>query len=137
MFGNMLGSLVEHGRIETTERKAHELRSIAEKAISRAKSLGEVLSLPQDQMDPGQKARYIHAIRMVRRTLKDRALTQKLFVDWAPRYIERPGGYTRIFKLGNRRGDGAAMAKIEFVPAELPASAAGGDTSKATAEQPV
>jgi len=97
LFRNQLASLVGSGRIVTTLEKAKELRPIAEKCVTQGK---------RDTL---------HARRHVRRWLSDRHLVQKLFADIAPQYAERPGGYTRITKLGPRHGDGAEMAVIEFV----------------------
>ncbi len=100
LFRNQLESLVEHERITTTLVKAKELRPIAEKMVTKGKS------------------GTLHARRRVRRWL-NRHLVKKLFDDIAPRFAERQGGYTRILKLGPRKGDGAEMALIEFVDYEL------------------
>ena len=100
LFRNQLESLVEHERITTTLQKAKELRPIAEKMVTKGK---------KDTL---------HARRQARRWL-NRHLVQKLFDDIAPRFAERQGGYTRILKLGPRKGDGAEMALIEFVDYEL------------------
>jgi large subunit ribosomal protein L17 len=97
LFRNQLASLVREERIKTTLHKAKELRPIAEKVVTQGK---------RDTL---------HARRLVNRMLPERQLVKKLFEDIAPRFQERPGGYTRIIKLGPRRGDGAEMAVIEFV----------------------
>ena len=99
LFSNMAGSLFEHGRIKTTEAKAKELRPIAEKLITLARK------------DPGDVAAQRQAVAYLRS--KDAVHT--LFHEVAPRYTERPGGYTRIIKLGPRQGDAAPMAYIELV----------------------
>jgi large subunit ribosomal protein L17 len=107
LFRNQLASLVQHERITTTLEKAKELRPIAEKMVTQGKR-GTVDSR-----------------RRVRRMI-DRHLVKKLFDDIAPRFAERQGGYTRILKLGPRKGDGAEMALIEFVdydPARVAAAA--------------
>jgi large subunit ribosomal protein L17 len=96
LFRNQLASLVEHERITTTVEKAKELRPIAEKMVTQG------------------KRGTVEARRRVRRMI-DRHLVKKLFDDIAPRFAEREGGYTRILKLGPRKGDGAEMALIEFV----------------------
>ena len=101
MFRNQLASLVEHERIITTLEKAKELRPIFEKNVN-----------------PGKKGT-LHARRRVRRWIPNRHLVQKLFDDIAPRFADRPGGYTRITKLGPRKGDGAEMAVLELVDYEL------------------
>ena len=94
---NLATSLFRHERIETTTAKAKELRPYAERLITLARK-GDV-----------------HARRLAGRKIQDRAVLGKLFDDIAPRYTERPGGYTRILKLGNRKGDAAEMSLIELV----------------------
>ena len=94
---NMATSLILHERIETTTAKAKELRPFVENLIT----LGR-------QGD-------LHARRLAGRSIADRQVLGKLFDDVGPRFSERPGGYTRILKLGTRRGDAAEMALIEFV----------------------
>ena len=97
MFRNQLTSLIENEEIRTTLAKAKELRPLAEKMVTHGKKGG------------------VHHRRLARRWLPDRASVGKLFDEIAPRFEERPGGYTRIVKLGPRRGDGAEMALLEFV----------------------
>lgn len=94
---NLATSLFEHERITTTTAKAKELRPYAERLITLAKR-GD-----------------LHARRLVGRRIGDRDVLGKLFDDIGPRYSERPGGYTRILKLGTRKGDAAEMALIELV----------------------
>jgi large subunit ribosomal protein L17 len=97
MLNNMASSLFEHGRIVTTEAKAKELRPFAEKLITLARR-GD-----------------LHARRLVERRIKDRDTLGKLFSEIGPRFAARPGGYTRILKLGHRPGDGADVARIELL----------------------
>ena len=97
MFRNQLASLVQHERIRTTLPKAKALRPIAEKMITQGK---------RDT---------VHARRLVRRWLPNRSDVKRLFDTISPRFAERPGGYTRIIKLGPRRGDAAEMAVLELV----------------------
>ena len=97
LLRNMATSLFRHERIETTTAKAKELRPVAERLITLARR-GDV-----------------HARRLAGRKIQDREVLGKLFEDIAPRYAERPGGYTRILKLGTRKGDGAEMSLIELV----------------------
>jgi large subunit ribosomal protein L17 len=97
MLNNMASSLFEHGRIVTTEAKAKELRPLAEKLITLAHRGA------------------LHARRLVERRIKDRDTLGKLFSEIAPRFAARPGGYTRILKLGHRPGDGADVARIELL----------------------
>lgn len=94
---NMAASLFLHERIETTTAKAKELRPYAERLITLARR-GDV-----------------HSRRLAGRKIHDRNVLGKLFDDIAPRFAERPGGYTRILKLGNRKGDAADMSLIELV----------------------
>jgi len=94
---NMATSLFRHERIETTTAKAKELRPFVERLITLGKR-GD-----------------LHARRLAGRLIADRQVLGKLFDDIGPRFTERPGGYTRILKLGNRRGDAAEMALIELV----------------------
>jgi large subunit ribosomal protein L17 len=97
MLNNMAASLFEHGRIVTTEATAKELRPFAEKLITLARR-GD-----------------LHARRLVERRIKDRDTLGKLFSEIGPRFAARPGGYTRILKLGHRPGDGADVARIELL----------------------
>ena len=96
---NLSRSLITHGRVVTTEAKARRLRPYVEKLITKARK-GD-LSMR----------------RLVLSELQDRSVVHRLFADLAPKIGDRPGGYTRILKLGQRRGDGAAMAMIELVDA--------------------
>ena len=94
---NLATSLFRHGRIETTTAKAKERRPYAERLVTLAKR-GD-----------------LHARRLVATKIQDRMVLGTLFDDIGPRYSERPGGYTRILKLGNRKGDAAEMSLIELV----------------------
>jgi large subunit ribosomal protein L17 len=97
MLRNMASSLFIHGRIETTTAKAKELRPYAERLITLAKR-GD-----------------LHARRLATAKMRGRDAVGKLFDEIGPRYQDRPGGYTRILKLGARKGDAADMALIELV----------------------
>ena len=103
IVSNLATALFEHGRITTTEAKARVLRPVAEKLITKAKKaeLGTVQSL--------------HNRREVLKTIRDKSVVHALFTEIAPTFKERPGGYTRITKLGPRKGDNAPMAVIELV----------------------
>ncbi len=94
---NMATSLFRHERIETTTARAKELRPYAERLITLARR-GD-----------------LHARRLAATKIQDREVLGKLFADIAPRFAERPGGYTRILKLGHRKGDAAEMSLIELV----------------------
>jgi large subunit ribosomal protein L17 len=100
IVANLATSLFEHGRITTTEAKARVLRPVAERLITKAKK-GD-----------------LHNRRQVLATIRDKGVVHTLFEEIAPRYAERPGGYTRITKIGPRKGDNAPMAVIELVTEE-------------------
>ena len=97
MFSNQLDSLMNHERIQTTLPKAKELRPLAERLITVAKKDG------------------VAARRRVARWIPDRTTIKRVFETIAPRFVDRPGGYTRILRLGARRGDAAEAAILEFV----------------------
>ena len=115
LWSNMVSSLIEHERIETTDVKAKELKRIAERTINWSTSLGDLLTKDDAKMDAGDRARKVHHIRMARRVVKDPATLQKLFDEVGPRFIGRPGGYTRVIKLRNRHGDAAPISIVELV----------------------
>lgn len=127
MFRNLAANLVAHERIETTDAKAKELRRVADRLITKALRLGAVSFTPLAELSPGDRAKRLHAQRLVSRFLprfgtveaggstKRVDLVEKLFIDLAKRFQGRQGGYTRIIKLGPRRGDAAPMVFIEFV----------------------
>jgi large subunit ribosomal protein L17 len=97
LFRNLISELIRHERIQTTEAKARAIRGDAEKMITLAKR-GD-----------------LHARRLVGRTISDPEVVKKLFDEVAPRYADRPGGYTRIVKLGPRQGDAAPQVLLELV----------------------
>jgi large subunit ribosomal protein L17 len=107
----MLKQLIEHERIKTTEAKAKAIRGQVEKLITTAK---HGLRAAQSET-PEAKAKAVHARRLAASQLNNPALVKKLFETIAPRYEKRPGGYTRILKLGPRLGDAAAMVVLEMV----------------------
>ncbi len=117
LLNNLATSLFEHKKIETTEAKAKELRAFAETLITKAKHAlrNEKLGL----LPEGHKVD-IHNRRMVGRFITNKAVLQELFNTIAPMVEERPGGYTRIIKLGPRRGDGSPTAIIELVDWSAP-----------------
>ncbi|MCB9749911.1 MAG: 50S ribosomal protein L17 [Myxococcales bacterium] len=115
MFRNMVTSLIEHERITTTEAKAKELRRHAEKTISKSLRLGDLLTKPREERSVEEQGRYVHALRMAGRMIRSREILHKLFRDVAPKLQGRPGGYTRLIKIGKRHGDAAPMAIVELV----------------------
>jgi len=107
---NLTLALLEHGRIKTTKAKADFVRGHAEKIITIAKR-----GLAKAE-ETGKEEAAVHARRIAASRLNnDRVIVGKLFDEIAPRYADRPGGYTRIYKLGPRKGDNADMAIIELV----------------------
>lgn len=101
MFRNMVTSFLNHEKITTTDAKAKELRSIADKMITLGKR-GD-----------------LHSMRLAASYIREKSVVTKLFTTIAPRYTDRPGGYTRIVKLGIRPGDNAPLSMIELVEAEF------------------
>lgn len=101
MFRNMVTSLLNHERVVTTDAKAKEIRSIAEKMITLGKR-GD-----------------LHAMRQAAAYIREKSVVTKLFSMIAPRYQDRQGGYTRIIKLGHRLGDAAPLSVIELVQEDL------------------
>ncbi|WP_105974522.1 50S ribosomal protein L17 [Streptomyces geranii] len=114
LLANLAKSLFEHGRITTTEAKARRLRPYAERLITKGKK-GD-----------------LHNRRQVLQVITDKSVVHTLFTEIGPRYENRPGGYTRITKIGNRRGDNAPMAVIELVEALTVAQEATGEAEAAT-----
>jgi large subunit ribosomal protein L17 len=109
LHANLAGALIEHGRIKTTEAKAKAVRPVAERMITLGRR-GD-----------------IHARRQALAFLRSQEVVHKLFSEVAPRFADRPGGYTRIVKLGSRPGDSAPMAYLElvdYVPKARPSPAA-------------
>ena len=128
MLRNQAISLLRHERIETTIPKAKELRPFVERLITIAKrgvAAGDA------------KAKTLNARRLVLAEIPDTEVVSKLFAELAPRFADRPGGYTRILRIGFRRGDGAETAQIELVgsewtPAEEPKEGEEGEAPKKT-----
>ncbi len=113
ILAHLATSLFEHGRITTTETKAKRLRPLAEKLVTFAKR-GD-----------------LHARRQVMTTIRDKDVVHTLFAEIGPRYENRPGGYTRITKVGPRKGDNAPMAVIELVEALTVGQQAVGEAERA------
>jgi large subunit ribosomal protein L17 len=111
----MVTSLLEHGRITTTEAKAKELRRWAERTISKAIRVQDIVDKDVDDRSLAEKVKLVHAMRVAARYVHDRDVLFRLFNELAPRLKVRPGGYTRIIKTAPRVGDAARMAIIELV----------------------
>lgn len=110
LFRNLVRELYLHGRITTTEAKARAIRAEAEKLITKAK---------HGIADGGNR---VHAQRQIVAYLNDKTVAKKVFDEIAPRYASRPGGYTRMIKIGKRLGDAADMAVLELVEGESAAA---------------
>ncbi len=121
LLRNQAEALLRHERIRTTVPKAKELRMFVEKIISTAK----------DGLDQAN-GKALHARRLVARDIQNKDVVKKLFLELAPRFAQRPGGYTRILRVGFRRGDAAEMAQVELVGSEFNPKAAA--EKKAAAE---
>lgn len=104
----MITQLFEHERITTTEAKAKSIRAAAEHMITQAKR----------GIASGDPARVVFVRRLLNGRLNDTEVTKKVFDVLAPRYAERPGGYTRVYKLGPRKGDNAPMVILELVDSD-------------------
>ena len=128
MFRNMVTSVLRHERITTTHAKAKELRGQVERTISVGVRLGDLLDKPRDERTREEQARYAHAMAHVGKTVRDREIVHKLFEDIAPRVRARPGGYTRVIKIGRRQGDAAEMAILELVDRKIPEADGAGDS---------
>jgi large subunit ribosomal protein L17 len=123
MLRNQAEALIQHEHIETTLPKAKELRPFVERIITIAKR-----GLAAGDTNQGA----LHARRMVLRDIQNREVVGKLFDEIAPRFAARPGGYTRILRIGYRRGDSAEVAQIELVGSEYdPNAEAKKDEAKA------
>ncbi len=114
LFNNLVTSLLTYGRIETTEAKAKELRSYADSTISWALSVKDLLA-KGDAATKAEKAQIVHARRMARQTVKTPDALNRLFTEIGPHFAARKGGFTRILKTRNRKGDAAPMAFVELV----------------------
>lgn len=114
MLRNQAQSLLRYERIQTTVPRAKELRPFVERIITIAKR----------SLADGGENRGVTARRLVARDIHDRAIVGKLFETIAPRFAERPGGYTRVLRLGYRRGDSAEVAQIELIGSEYDPNAA-------------
>jgi large subunit ribosomal protein L17 len=118
ILANLATSLFEHGRVTTTEAKARRVRPLAEKLITKAKK-GD-----------------LHNRRQVAQVIRDKGVVHELFTEIAPRFENRPGGYTRITKIGPRKGDNAPMAVIELVQEQLAAAGGAGATAAPAQAEP-
>ena len=126
LLRNQAIALLRHEHIETTMPKAKELRPFVERLITIAKR----------GVAAGTDGKALHARRLVLAELPDKAVVGKLFETIAPRFAERPGGYTRILRVGFRRGDAAEVAHVELVGSEFNPKAAEEEAAKKEAAKP-
>ncbi|EYF06709.1 50S ribosomal protein L17 [Chondromyces apiculatus] len=145
MLRNLAANLITHERIETTEAKAKELRRVAERLISKATRLGAVAYTPTAELAVGDRAKRLHVERLLgsyipRWGVKSDGskvdIIAKVLGELSKRFEGRPGGYTRIVKLGPRRGDNAPMTLIEFIDAAPIAESGPTQASAVTAAEP-
>jgi large subunit ribosomal protein L17 len=125
MMRNLVTSLLVHERVATTDSKAKELRRVAERLVSKATRVSELADESPSKLSQSDRARLLHARRVASKHVRSRATDRsnnevdvlwKLFTVLGPRFVERPGGYTRIVKLPKpRKGDAAPMSIVEFV----------------------
>jgi len=160
MLRNLAANLILHERIETTDAKAKELRRVAERLITKARRLGKAAYTPQAELSPDDRARRLAASRLIAAYIPRFGvridgevrmrvdLVEKVLLDLAKRYADRPGGYTRIVKFGPRRGDNAPISLIELVEKDDSGAEKGlagkggakvgkGSVSSATAAEPI
>jgi large subunit ribosomal protein L17 len=140
MFRNMATSLLEHGQIKTTDAKAKELRKVVERLITLSKRVTPSdLDSASGAIEAALLQKRLHAVRQARKTVKNRDILQKLFSEHSEMFSARPGGYTRITKMGRRDGDNAPMSIIELVsePCEPKAKKAAAPKQEAVEAAPV
>lgn len=134
MYRNMVTSLMEHGRIKTTEAKAKELRRVADRVINLGRTVApSSLEGLSGEERRAAEARRLHHIRRARNWVRNPEALSRVFGEYAERYKDRNGGFTRIYKLGWRDGDNAPMAVIELV-GDLPATEEGSAETEAAPE---
>ena len=126
LFRNMAAALILHEEIDTTQAKAMELRSIVERLITQASKTADTIGKDKKDLSIDEQRKQIHAKSIVAKFLPQKYedgldesgpvdLIDKLFNELVPRYKERPGGYTRVTKIGTRKGDCAPIARIELL----------------------
>jgi len=115
MLKNMATSLLQHERIRTTDEKAKEIRRVVERCITLAR---RARAFDGTADEKAVAAKSLHLRRQVLTIIRDKEVVSKLFDELATRFADRPGGYTRIVKIGSRLGDGAKMSMIELLPVE-------------------
>jgi large subunit ribosomal protein L17 len=113
LYANLVTSLFTHGRIETTEAKAKELRSVADATIRWGIDVADLIG--KSDKSAADRTKIVHAKRQARKVLKTDAAMDRLFGEIGPHFKARKGGFTRVLKTRFRRGDAASMAFVELV----------------------
>ena len=134
MFSNMVASLVIHERIETTSPKAKELSRLADRTISWGTSVAGLTTKDRAKLSADERQQVVHAQRMARRVLKQPDALHKLFHEIAPRFGDRPGGFTRVLPTRVRPGDAAPMSFVELTAAAEAPKAKKAEPEKADAK---
>jgi large subunit ribosomal protein L17 len=136
MFSNMVASLVIHERIETTSPKAKELSRLADRTISWGTSVADLTTKDRAKLSADERQQVVHAQRMARRVLKQPDALHKLFHEIAPRFGDRPGGFTRVLPTRVRPGDAAPMSFVELTAAAEAPKAKKAEPEKPDAKAP-
>ena len=118
MLRNMVTSLLQHGHIQTTDTRAKEVRRLAEKIITMGKK-GLPGAFDEGTSEEEMQARRLHLFRQVLKVVRTKEVARSVMGDLAERYSERPGGYTRIIKLGFRRGDNSPLSLLQLVDSPI------------------
>jgi len=135
MLRNQATALLRHEHLTTTVPRAKELRPFVERLISIAKR-ATVNGSARKTSDGDGAGRALHARRLVMQDLQDRDVVSKLFDSLAPRFADRPGGYTRLLRVGYRKGDSAEVAQVELVGSEFDPKAKAEGDAKGEGEKP-
>lgn len=114
MMTNLVTSLLEHESIQTTDARAKELRKAAERVITLGKRALRS-AFPQEISDAEYSQKRLHLYRQILQAVRNKDVAKRVIDVYASRYVDRPGGYTRIMKLGRRNGDNAPISIIELV----------------------
>ncbi len=118
MLRNMVTSLLEHGHIQTTDARAKEVRRLAEKLITMGKK-GLPSAFAEGTSEETIQARRLHLFRQVLQVVRTKKVARSVMSELAERYDERPGGYTRMIKLGFRRGDNSPLSLLQLVDSPI------------------
>jgi large subunit ribosomal protein L17 len=135
LFSNLVAALFQNEEIKTTHVKARATAQIAERTISLARRLTDVLSKPVEKRTAEEQSRVVSAMREARKVVKSRDAVQKLFEDIGPRFAARRGGYTRIVKIGQRPGDAAPISLLSLLQDEVPGADANPKTEAKSAKK--